>query len=138
MTLLGTKCACTTAYHPQTNGMVEHFNLQLKAALRVHHNLATWMDSLPLVLLGIRTAVKGDISSTRAEMVYSTTLRLPGEVFTSSPPSPVIDPVDYVSQLKSHMQLICPTPPRPSQCNGIISNTLASATHVFIRHDAVR
>lgn len=40
------------------------------------------MDALPLVLLGIRTALKEDIASTAAEMVYGTTLRLPGEFFT--------------------------------------------------------
>ena len=34
MTLLGSKRARTTAYHPQTNGMVERFHQQLKAALK--------------------------------------------------------------------------------------------------------
>lgn len=96
------------------------------------------MDSLPLVLLGICTALKEDISATAAEMVYGMTLRLPGEFFTSSPPSSVIDPTDYVSQLKANMQLILPTSPRPSQRNSAVSDILSTATHVFIRHDAVR
>ena len=43
------------------------------------------MDALPLVLLGIRTTLKQDISSTVAEMVHDTTLHLPGEFFTPSP-----------------------------------------------------
>ena len=34
MTLLGSKRARTTSYHPQTNGMVECFHRQLKAALK--------------------------------------------------------------------------------------------------------
>lgn len=110
MTLLGTKRAQTIAYHTQTNGMVERFHHQLKTALRTHHNPATWMDSLPLVLLGIRTVVKVNIPSTAAEMVYGTALCLPGEFFTLSPPSSMIDTADYVSQLKSHIQLIHPTP----------------------------
>ncbi len=34
MSLLGTKRARTTAYHPQANGMVERFHRQLTAALK--------------------------------------------------------------------------------------------------------
>ena len=66
---------------------------------------SSWMAVLPLVLLGIRTALKEDLSSTAAEMVYGTTLRLPGEFFSPSSPSSIADPSDYVAQLKAHMQL---------------------------------
>ena len=82
MSLLGSKRARTMAYHPQTNGMVERFHHQLKAALKAQPNPHSWMDALPLVLLGIRTSLKEDISTTAAEMVYGTTLRLPGEFLT--------------------------------------------------------
>ena len=64
--------------------MVERFHRQLKAALKAQPQPDSWMDTLPLVLLGVRTALKEDISSTAAEMVYGTTLRLPGEFFTPS------------------------------------------------------
>ena len=96
------------------------------------------MDALPLVLLGIRTALKEDASSTTAEMVYGTTLRLPGEFFSSSPTPSLTDPSDYVSQLKAHMQRIRPPLPRPTNNNSQVSNTLSTATHVFVRHDAVK
>ena len=77
MTLLGSRRARTTAYHPQSNGMVERFHRQLKAALKAQPNPTSWTDTLPLVLLGIRTALKEDLSATAAETVYGTTLRLP-------------------------------------------------------------
>ena len=138
MSLLGSKRARTTAYHPQTNGMVERFHRQLKAALKAQPTPDTWIDTLPLVLLGLRTALKEDISSTAAEMVYGTTLRLPGEFFTPSPTTSLPDPSDFVMQLKSHFQTIQPQPPRMTQRNSSIPHKLSTATHVFVRHDGVR
>lgn len=59
MQLLGSKRIRTTAYHPISNGhIVERAHRQLKASLKAHHNPAHWTEILPLVLLGIRTAVK--------------------------------------------------------------------------------
>ena len=84
MNLLGTKRIRTTAYHPCANGVVERFHRQLKAALKATPDPNQWVKSLPLVLLGIRTNVKQDINCTSAELVYGTTLRLPGEFFQCS------------------------------------------------------
>ena len=96
------------------------------------------MDTLPFVLLGILTTLKEDTSSTAAEMVYGTTLRLPGKFFTPSQTSSLPDPSDYVANLRTHMQTIRPPPPCPTQRNSNIIDGLSTATHVFIRHDAVR
>ena len=70
-------------------------------------------------------------------MVYGTTLRLPGEFLTPSSTPSLPDPSDYASQLRTHMQRIRPPPPRLSQRNSHVSEALATATHVFIRRDAV-
>ncbi len=59
---LGFKRSCTTSYHPQTNGMVEQFHGQLKAALKAQPSPDAWKISLPLILLGIRTAFKVDLN----------------------------------------------------------------------------
>ncbi len=111
--LLGTQRTCTTAYHPIANGLVERLHRQLKAALKTYPIPEHWTTSLPMVLLGIRTALKEDPSCTAAELVYGTTLRLPGEFFTSSVDS--VDPSSYVSILKSSMQQLQATPTCPSQ-----------------------
>ncbi len=75
--------------------MVERFHRQLKAALKAQPQPTAWMDTLPLILLGIRTALKEDIS---AEMVYGTTLRLPGEFFSPSPTNSLPDPSAFIDQ----------------------------------------
>lgn len=132
MKLLGSKRSRTTAYHPQANGMVERFHRQLKGALKAQQNPSAWMDSLPLVLLGIRTALKEDSQATAAER---TNIRLPGEFFSSSDSSAPIDPSDYLSRLKKHMQQIRPAPPRSADRPSHVSEALLSCTH---GHDAVR
>ncbi|KRZ87482.1 Transposon Tf2-9 polyprotein [Trichinella sp. T8] len=69
-TALGIKLAPASAYHPQTNGMVERFHRHLKTALAAHANHShRWIDALPLVLLGIRSSVKEDIRHAPAELI---------------------------------------------------------------------
>ena len=138
MALLGTKRSRTTSYHPQANGMVERFHRQLKAALKAQPNPDAWMTTLPLILLGIRTALKQDLNSTAAEMVYGTTLRLPGEFFTPSPPNSLPDPSEFLNILKAHFRQVKPISPRPTTTNANIPQSLSTATHAFVRHDAVR
>ena len=69
----------TTSYHPQSNGIVEHFHRQLKAAIMAHESPYPWTTTIPAVLLGIRSAVKETLGRSAAEMTYEMTLRLPGD-----------------------------------------------------------
>ena len=71
-------------------------------------------------------------------MVYGTTLHLPGEFFTPSPTTSLPDPSDFLNTLKSHFRQVKPTPPTPTTKNANIPWSLSTATHVFVRHDAVR
>ena len=79
--LLGSKRIRTTAYHPIANGLVEKFHRQLKGALKASPYPTNWVAMLPMVLLGIRTSLKQDLKGSTAELVYGTTLRLPGDFF---------------------------------------------------------
>lgn len=56
--------------------MVERFHRQLKAAIKCHETQA-WVDVLPVVLMGIRAAIKEDLQSTPAEIIYGEPMRLP-------------------------------------------------------------
>ena len=74
---LGIRHLRTTAYHPATNGMLERLPRQLKAAIKCH-DTSNCVEILPIVLLGIRTAIM-DVKTTTAEIVYGTGIRLPAE-----------------------------------------------------------
>jgi hypothetical protein len=69
----------TTAYHPQSNGMVERFHCRLKDALRARCAAANWVDHLPWVLLCLRAAARKYDSSTPAQAVFGSPLILPGQ-----------------------------------------------------------
>ena len=115
--------------------MVEHFHRQLKATLAARSQPGDW---IPLILLGIRTAFKVDISSTSAELVYGTTLQLPGEFFDSSSVACSPDLTDFVSQLKFHFQSFRPQPPRPTSHSSHVTDGLATATRVVVCCDGIR
>jgi cleavage and polyadenylation specificity factor subunit 1 len=74
----------TSPYHPQANSMVERFHRTLKSAL-IAHESPHWTTKLPVVL---RNTIKAGIKQTPAELVYGTTLRLPGEYFHPAPAEP--------------------------------------------------
>jgi transposase InsO family protein len=73
----------TTAYHPQSNAMVERFHCRLKDALRARCAAANWVDHLPWVLLGLRAAAREDDGSTPAQAVFGSPLILPGQFLDS-------------------------------------------------------
>lgn len=112
MKLLGVSRTRTIAYHPSANGLVERFHRQLKASL-MSKATTTWLEALPIVLLGIRSTLKEDLHCTSAELVYGTTLRLPGDFFQASTPTDMVeDPLSYVDRLKSTMQRLPAIPTR--------------------------
>ena len=132
MHLLGTHCIRTMAYHPIANGLVEHFHCQLKGTMKCLPDTTHWTKALPLILLSIRTAIKQDCWCTAAELVYGTTLHLPGEFFHTSSHNN-LDPISYTTQLKTFMQNIRPSSvcqQHPRNCH--ISPDLKTCTHVFV------
>lgn len=131
--LLGTTRFRTTAYHPAANGLVERFHRQLKAAIMAYEDRNHWHDHLPFILLGIRCAVKSDYNCSASEMVYGSSLRLPGQFLApSSVPAPT--PQDFVSRLHSTLSLLRPLPVRKSASRPFfVPQDLHTASHVFLR-----
>ena len=134
--LLGVQHLKSTAYHPQANGLIENWHRILKAAVMCYKD-ADWYGHLPTILLGLRSIFKPDIKATPAEMVYGTSLRLPGEFFVESPEVP--NETDFVKTFRKTMLELKPEPTsRHGKDKVFVQIHLKDCEHVFIRNDTVR
>lgn len=135
-TLIGTDHLTTTPYHPQSNGIIERWHRSLKASILCHEP-AKWIFHLPSILLGLRVAFKPDINASPAELVYGTTLKIPGEFFTDSRPNDING--EAAQQFRNSMRKLRPTnTAHHSTQKTFVSRDLQTATHVFVRNDSVR
>ena len=134
---LGCKANTTTAYHPQANGIIERQHRILKTAIKCHLlNNVSWIESLPLVLLGIRTAVKRDLGCSSAELVYGSTLKLPADIFESDNQNLSSN---FLQKLRSIIHKMKPTPTASHGNRTIfVPNELSTSSHVFVRQPPVR
>ena len=73
-TIIGFYRLCTTAYHPQTNGIIERLHRTLKTAIMARKQ--SWLEALPIVLLGIRN-MPNDQGFSPVAAVTGTQLLLP-------------------------------------------------------------
>ncbi|BHF71785.1 hypothetical protein SprV_0401484500 [Sparganum proliferum] len=138
LNFLGCTRIRTKAYHPAANGMVERFHRQLKTALRAAEDPENWSDNVPVALLGIRAALKSDLDCSAAELVFGTTLRLPGEMVTPTSRGAEETPENFVHRLRQFMRSLSPVPPRAPSTEPHVEKGLANCTHVFFRCDRVR
>lgn len=127
----------TTAYHPQSNGIIERFHRRLKEGIKAR-SPAQWMEVLPSILLGIRTAIREDAGCSPSEMLYGTSLRLPGDLLCPDFSNPPSTPSSFASALGETMSNMKPISGNHKKSDSKIQKSLNNATHVFIRVDAVR
>lgn len=133
---IGARHIRTSPYHPQSNGLIERQHRTLKAALKCHSN-TNWVDALPTVLLGMRSSFKQTLNASPAELVFGTTLRLPGEFI--KPSEHTSDPTpDFVSKLIAEMNRLTPVPTNnASTQKTFVHPDIKSCTHVLLRSDGV-
>jgi hypothetical protein len=110
--------------------MVERTHRQLKDALRARLAGSDWPLHLPWVLLGLRAAPKEDSGISSAELLFGTTLALPGQLVTAAEP-PVADFVRLLRTVDSLPTRALPEPPPEAP-----PAALASADMVYVRRGA--
>ncbi|GFR64776.1 transposon Ty3-G Gag-Pol polyprotein [Elysia marginata] len=117
--------------------MVERFHRTLKAALKARLTGNNWVEELPWVLLGLRTAPKEDLGYSSAELVYGELLTVPGE-FTASQASPW-SATDFLTAFRAKRQLLTPRPTvHHSKQHTYLPPSLLTAKYVYIRTDTVK
>lgn len=132
----GIKHIHTTAYHPQSNGMIERFHRTMKTALKCHSN-STWTDALPLIMLGLRTSIKENLGISAAEMLYGTNLKIPGDFITDIPTNESTP--EFIRQLKHSMDQIKSIPGTNHSNNKcFIQKELELSDYVLLRDDSVK
>ncbi|GBN73255.1 Pro-Pol polyprotein, partial [Araneus ventricosus] len=136
--MIGSHRIHSASYHPQSNGMIERLHRHLKSSLMAHENLK-WTETLPVVLLGLRTAIKRDLNATSSQLVYGTTLRLPSDLLRDDSIVNATATPTYVSNLILMMRKLNPTNPTYHGNDKFFVNpSLKFCSHVFLRIDKVR
>ena len=88
-------------------------------------------------MLRIRSTIRDDIDFSPAEMIYGTSIRLPGECFSPSMECPTS--VEYVHQLQKFVRDLRPVPTRKFASRPIyVNDKLFTCSHVFVRNDGVK
>ncbi len=134
--LLPIKHTQTTAYHPQSKGLVERFHHRLKDALRARAARADWFVHLPWVLPGMRSAWREDSDFSPSEAVFGSQLVLPGQFLsTPEPPSPTFLQ-DFQGVFAGRSPL--PTSHHITPSPTALPEELLLSRFVLVRRDAVQ
>ncbi|XP_036317707.1 uncharacterized protein LOC118732692 [Rhagoletis pomonella] len=116
--------------------MVEGWHRTLKSAI-LCHSADKWTTYLPLILLGLRSTFKEDLSATPAELVYGTTLRLPSEFFDVNKPSN--NEHNVITEFRRTMNDLRPTDAAWHTTPKVfVHPDIKTCGQVFVRDDSVR
>ena len=100
--LMGIKKVNTTAYHPQTDGLVENFNRTLRAMIAKHTKKfgREWDVYLPQLLFAYCTKLHESTGESPFYLLYGRDAKLPTEAAFAQPLSPyLVDIEDYRTEL---------------------------------------
>ena len=104
--LLGIKKVNTTAYHPQTDGLVERFNRTLTSMLAktVQKQGRDWDEHLPYVLYAYRTSIQESTKESPFYLLYGRDARLPtDEILNPTTLRETVNLDDYRTEISQRL-----------------------------------
>ena len=105
--LLGVKKVNTTAYHPQTDGLVERFNRTLTAMLskKVDASGKDWDEHLPFVLFAYRASIQESTQESPFYLLYGRDPKLPSALgLEREPTRQDVDLCTYSTEVTQRLQ----------------------------------
>ncbi len=103
-----------SAYHPESQGVLERFHQTLKSMLRKYcmETSKDWDEGTPLLLFAVREAVQDSLGFSPADLVFGHTVRGPlkmlKEVMLSSETTSQMTVLEYVSKFRERLHHACP------------------------------
>ena len=120
---------------------IKHFRHNLEGRNffgNTDHKPLTFVMSSVTKYLGVRSAVKERLGRSAADMIYGTTLRLPGEFTKQYTVDANTDLENYSDKLRVTMSRLRLCPPHDTQQHNIFQfKEIATCTHVFLRRIAI-
>ena len=130
---LGINHIHTALYHPISNSLEKRFHLKQFLKCQQH---VKWRKKLQLLLLFVRSAFKKDLQCTVAELVYGSSIRLPGEFI--SPENSTVEQYEFLQRLWKNMHQLSPrSTSNNTRSTSFVYPELQNCSHVFLRHDGV-
>ena len=138
--LLGVHKIRTTAYHPQSNSVIERFHRRLKEALKASADAdpTNWVDKIPLIMLSLRSATRADGQPAPAQVLYGCNLRLPIDLLVKNDSKRLYDVSQYTDKLIVDMQAVGPIMTRQCHRPSYVDPHLSTCKYVFVRNEVKR
>ena len=105
--LLGIDKTRTTAYHPQSDGLVERFNRTLETMISMYcrADQTDWDIHLPFVLMAYRASQQETTGATPNSLIFGREVCLPLDILAGrTPDAPVLDPRSYAMQVHKKLE----------------------------------
>ena len=96
----------TTAYHPQSDGLVERFNRTLQTMLSMYckKDQSDWDQHLPYVLMAYRASQQETTGATPNSLVFGREINLPVDILAGPIPDARVQPQLYAMEVKTRLE----------------------------------